>query len=471
MKKHYRVPEISEILSNRFPYDPTRGQQALFRLFDDLTRKKKTDTLLIKGYAGTGKTSIVSVLVNVLPLFNLKFMLLAPTGRAAKVLANYSGKKAFTIHKIIYKLRQDKATGGLKFTRVNNYHKNTIFIIDEASMIYDQSSYQQKSLLGDLIDYVFEQGSNRMIIMGDTAQLPPVGYEYSGALDKKNLESTYHLRVQDIELDEVVRQERSSGILENATRIRKNIKDHQTGIQFITDNRKDIFRMTSEKMEDGLRYGYEKYGVENTIVICRSNRQSIMYNQYIRRQLLFYEDELDAGDYLMTVKNNYFWLDNDSPAGFLANGDFLQVLKIANREERYGFRFADLDLRLIDYPDHPNVQAKAILNTLYTPGPALQEEDQRKLYDQVVADYPDLTDKERGKALAEDPYLNALQIKFTYAITCHKAQGGQWPAVFIDQGYLNESMRDTSFLRWLYTGITRATTELYLVNFDPVFYK
>ncbi len=457
-------------MSNKFPYTPTQGQEKLFRLFDQLLLKEGPDTLLVKGYAGTGKTSIVSTLVNILPVFNFRSMLLAPTGRAAKVLANYSGRKAFTIHKIIYKLQQDKESGELRFVRQKNYHKSTIFIIDEASMIYDHG-FGGKSLLMDLKEYVFEHSSNKMIIIGDTAQLPPVGFDYSGALDKQNLTGRYQLNVMDIELDEVVRQARSSGILANATLIRQNIQNNKFNISLSTAQWKDISRMTGDKMEDGLRYTYDKFGIENVIVICRSNKQTIQYNQYIRRQILFYDNFIDAADYIMIVKNNYHWLDDGSPAGFLANGDFAEVLKIANQEELYGFSFADLDLRLVDYPDHPIIRAKALLNTLYSPSPALFPEDQKKLYENVREDYQNLPKKDQLVKLAGDPYLNALQVKFTYAITCHKSQGGQWPAVFLDQGYLKEDMKDISYLRWLYTGMTRATEELYMVNFNAEFFR
>ena len=464
------MPKISHIIANKFTYEPTDGQKRLFKLFDHLLDKNGPDTLLVKGYAGTGKTSIVSTLVKILPLFNLKYMLLAPTGRAAKVLANYSGRKAFTIHKIIYKLLQDKESGTLKFKRIKNYHQNTVFIVDEASMIYDQYNVNQTNLLKDLKEYVFEYSSNKLILMGDTAQLPPVGHDYSGALDKENLEYKYRLHVVEIELNEVVRQEKASGILANATNIRENIQKNQFQILFKTKNYKDVFFLNREKLEDGMRYAYDKYGIENVIIICRSNRQTIQYNQYIRRNLLYYDDRIDSGDLLMIVKNNYFWLDEDSPAGFLANGDFVEVLKISNLQDRYGFTFADLDLRLIDYPDHSIIKAKAIIDTLDSPTASLSDDDSKKLYENIIADYTDLTKNELAKVLAKDPYLNALQIKFMYAITCHKSQGGQWDIVFLEQGYLQESMRNISYMRWLYTGITRATQELYLVNFLPEFF-
>ena len=464
------MPKISEILKNKFPYDPTSDQLKLFLLFDRFLKEGGPDTLLIKGYAGTGKTSIISALVNILPLFNYKFMLLAPTGRAAKVLSSYSKRKAFTIHKIIYKLVQNKNTGEFRFKRVKNYRKNTIFFVDEASMIYDDQQFGKKGLLKDLTDFVFEDSSNKIVFIGDTAQLPPVGQEYSGALDKENLELRYGLEINDHELKEVVRQEQQSGILINATELREKIDLEEFEIKLNTRSYRDIFRMQSDKMEDGIRYAYQKFGIEDSIIICLSNKQANMYNQFIRRNILFFENEIDAGDYIMIVKNNYYWIDEGSKAGFLANGDFAEVLKISNTEERYGFRFADLSLRLVDYPDHPHIDAKVILNTLHEPTPSLSNEDNQKLYECVSNEYEGITKKEFNQAMADDPFLNALQIKFTYAITCHKSQGGQWPVVFLDQGYLRNDSIDISFLRWLYTGITRATKELYLVNFKESFF-
>jgi exodeoxyribonuclease-5 len=398
-------------------------------------------------------------------------MLLAPTGRAAKVLASYSQRKAFTIHKIIYKLVQNKNTGEFRWKRVKNYRKNTIFFVDEASMIHDDQQFGKKGLLKDLTDFVFEHDSNKIVFIGDTAQLPPVGQDFSGALDKENLETKYLLQIKDVELKEVVRQEQESGILINATELREKIDKEEFEIRFNTRSYRDIFRMQHDKMEDGIRYAYQKYGIEDSIIICQSNKKANMYNQFIRRNILFFDNEIDAGDYLMIVKNNYYWVEEDSAAGFLANGDFAEVLKISNMEERYGFRFADLSLRLIDYPDHPNIEAKVIMNTLHEPTPSLPNEDSLKLYERVATDYEGVSKKEFNQAMADDPYINALQIKFTYAITCHKSQGGQWPIVFLDQGFLFNDSIDLSYLRWLYTGITRATKELYLVNFGEQFFK
>ena len=471
MTQHLAKP--SEALTKKFPFQPTRGQLRLFGLLDDFIQetKKEKSTLLIKGYAGTGKTSVVTSLVQVLKYYNYKSLLMAPTGRAAKVMAQYARRKAFTIHKIIYKLRQDNSEA-LTFKRQKNYHRNTIFIVDEVSMVTDQSEFGANSLLADLLQFVFEQPTNKLILIGDNAQLPPVGQKESPALQLGNLLANFALSIESVEFTEVMRQEQHSGILINATNLREKIRTNSLQIQFKTRGFKDIFRMGNQKMEDGLRYAYDKFGIENTTIICRSNKNAVAYNQFIRRTIHFYENELEVGDYLMIVRNNYSILPEDSLAGFLANGDFVEVMKVGLVEEMYGFRFANLDLRLIDYPSEPVFKAKVILDTLYSRNTSLDEQENRKLYNGVMEDYLDLASKkERLKALRNDPYLNAIQVKFAYALTCHKSQGGQWKAVFLDQGYLQQDMINKEYLRWLYTAVTRATQELYLINFNKEFFE
>lgn len=461
----------SEALQKKFPFQPTKGQLELFKLLDSfiLDKTNKRPALVIKGYAGTGKTSVVTSLVQVLKYYNYKSMLLAPTGRAAKVMALYAGRKAFTIHKIIYKLKQDD--DNLVFRKQKNYHKNTVFIVDEVSMVTDVSDFGAKSLLADLMQYVFEEPTNKLILIGDNAQLPPVGQSESPALQLDKLVNDYKLHISAVEFTEVMRQEQDSGILINATQLRERIRANKLDIFFDTRRFNDIFKMNSQKMEDGLRYAYDKFGIENTTVICRSNKNAVQYNQYIRRTIHFYENELEAGDFLMIVRNNYAILPEDSQAGFLANGDFVEIMKVGSIEEIHGFRFATLNLRLVDYPDEPIFEAKVILDTLYSNNTSLSTEENRKLYHAVMEDYNDLSNKkERMKALKQDPYLNAIQVKFAYALTCHKSQGGQWNAVFLDQGYLNDDMINKDYLRWLYTAITRATNELYLINFKPEFF-
>jgi exodeoxyribonuclease-5 len=339
-------------------------------------------------------------------------------------------------------------------------------------MISDEADFiGGNGLLADLIDYVFEDESNKLMLIGDAAQLPPVGRDQSPALDSEYLKVNFDVNVLEKELEEVMRQDEQSGILINATALRNVLLQNSTQIKLHTKYFPDIYQMTGEKLEDGLRYAYDKYGTENTIIICRSNKAATMYNQFIRRTIHFSENEIDVGDFLMIVRNNYLTLDEDSPAGFLANGDFVEIMKVRSIEDMYGFRFANLQLRLTDYPEQAEFDAKIMLNTLHSYAPGLSQEDNRKLYDNVLADYMYIrSKKERNDVVKKDPYLNALQVKFAYALTCHKSQGGQWNAVFVDQGYLTQEAINTDFLRWLYTAMTRASNELFLMNFDPQFF-
>jgi exodeoxyribonuclease-5 len=466
------LPKPSELLRKNFPFQPTMGQANFFVKMDEFFRKPAEDkpVFILKGYAGTGKTSLMSAVVKVLPRLDMRSLLLAPTGRAAKVMSTYSGRAAFTIHKIIYKPKGDPGTMGGGFTLQKNYFKDTLFIVDESSMLADDGG-MAGNLLWDLITYTFSGSGNRLLFVGDTAQLPPVGSTYSPALDSGYLQRHYRLEADQLELVEVMRQKLESGILFNATSLRNELLPEKSVIKIQTHLFTDIFKMTSEKLEDGLRYAYSKYGTENTCIITRSNKAAVQYNGYIRRTIHFYEDEISSGDLLMIVKNNYTYMSESEKVNFLANGDMVEVMKIRNFEERYGLRFATLELRLLDYPEEPYFEAKVILDTLYSSGPSLSREQYRSLYDQVSEDYADLANKtERMEYIRKDPYLTALQVKFAYALTCHKAQGGQWQAVFIDQGYLVEDQVDKEFVRWLYTAVTRATEELYLVNFSPTFF-
>jgi exodeoxyribonuclease-5 len=466
------IPKPSELLRKNFPFQPTLGQANFFVKMDEFFRKPAGDkpVFILKGYAGTGKTSLMSAVVKVLPRLDMRSLLLAPTGRAAKVMSTYSGRAAFTIHKIIYKPKGDPGTMGGGFTLQKNYFKDTLFIVDESSMLADDGG-MAGNLLWDLITYTFSGSGNRLLFVGDTAQLPPVGSTYSPALDSGYLQRHYRLEADQLELVEVMRQKLESGILFNATSLRNELLPEKSVIKIQTHLFTDIFKMTSEKLEDGLRYAYSKYGTENTCIITRSNKAAVQYNGYIRRTIHFFEDEISSGDLLMIVKNNYTYMAESEKVNFLANGDMAEVMKIRNFEERYGLRFATLELRLLDYPEEPYFEAKVILDTLYSSGPSLSREQYRSLYEQVSEDYADLANKtERMEFIRKDPYLTALQVKFAYALTCHKAQGGQWQAVFIDQGYLVEDQVDKEFVRWLYTAMTRATEELYLVNFSPSFF-
>ncbi|MHA7129166.1 ATP-dependent DNA helicase [Algoriphagus namhaensis] len=463
----------SQLLRKSFPFEPTAGQSRFFTKMDEFFFKKPEDKpcFILRGYAGTGKTTLVSALVKVLPKFGMRSLLLAPTGRAAKVMSNYSGRGAYTIHKMIYKPKGEDGTLSGGFILQKNYFKKTLFIVDESSMLSDDGG-MSGTLLGDLIRYVFGGGENRLLLVGDTAQLPPVGSTLSPALESSYLNRHFRLQAEQIELSEVMRQRLESGVLANATALREQLQKETPQIHIKTKGYKDLYRMTGERLEDGLRYAYNKYGIENTAIITRSNKAAVQYNQYIRRTIHFFDEEIDSGDLLMIVKNNYTYMQDSDRVNFLANGDMAEVMKIRRFEEMYGLRFVTLELRLLDYPEEPSFEAKVILDTLYSDTPALTRDQYRALYKQVSEDYADVESKtERQQLIRKDPYLNALQIKFAYALTCHKAQGGQWDAVFVDQGYVPQEQVDADFTRWLYTAMTRAKEELYLVNFAQSFFE
>ncbi len=473
------MSDISGFL-NHFPHIPTAKQQLLFeRMHEFLKLRNYKNSFLIKGYAGTGKTSIVSSLIKNLPLYNLKYILLAPTGRAAKVISQYTGRPATTIHRKIYRKKTNDGANS-EFGLGNNLHTDTIFIIDEASMISDENmggnSFQfgNHGLLSDLYSYVYSScKNNRIIFIGDTAQLPPVGTVVSPALSAEYLTSHFDLEIEEIELTEVLRQQQQSGILENATRLRNLVKqDFFEHPQFITKGFKDTYNINGEKLEDGLRYAYDKFGLENTLILCRSNKNAIAFNQYIRNKILNFEEEISVGDYLMIVKNNYFWLDEESEIGFIANGEIARIKKVKTVEELFGFRFANVLLEFIDYPNEPPLTCKIVLESLISNAPALDAVQNKAFQSEIAAQFAHIKNKrEKFKLLSEDPYYNALQVKFSYAVTCHKSQGGQWDIVFIDQGYITEEMKNTELLRWLYTATSRAVQQLFFVNFSPEFFE
>lgn len=463
-------------IQQAFPHEPTSQQTELFNLLHIFLEKDNGDEcFILKGYAGTGKTTIVGALVKALKHYNYKSILLAPTGRAAKVITNYSGRKAYTIHKRIYR-KKSALNVDESFSIADNLANNTLFIVDEASMVSDQlSGNNRDTLLADLVKYVYNKKNCKLLLVGDTAQLPPVGSDESPALDPQLLKSEFYLDVYSYEMTDVLRQQKDSGILFNVTRIRDMIRTgKETMPQIITKGYKDVYRMTGERLQEGLEYAYNKYGNENTLIICRSNKNANTYNQQIRARLLWREEELTGGDQIMVVKNNYFWLQeqDESSTNFIANGDIAKIRKVRKVEEIYGFRFADVQLEFIDYTEDPVMDCKIILDTLYSESPALNPIDQKRFYLEVMKDYDHIANKRaKHQELKQNPYYNALQIKFAYAITCHKAQGGQWGAVFVDQGYLTDDMVNLDFLRWFYTACTRATNELFLVNFSDKFYK
>ncbi|MGB7526333.1 ATP-dependent DNA helicase [Sphingobacterium cellulitidis] len=472
--------QIKNSLLQQFSHQATQQQVEVFEILGEFLHTFAVEScFILKGYAGTGKTSIISALVKSLPRFHKRSVLLAPTGRAAKVMSAYSGRNALTIHKKIYR-KKNAVSLDMQFSLADNTHENTLFIVDEASMISNEGhSMFSNGLLHDLIEYVQSGENCTLMLVGDIAQLPPVGLETSPALDPEYMNTEFGLEIFSYEMTDVVRQDKNSGILYNATKIRNEIRlDEEFAEysypQFVTKSFKDIFRMNGERLIEGLHYAYDKFGIQNTMVICRSNKSANLYNQHIRNQILFRDEEITGGDIVMVVKNNYYWLqDNDEKnTGFIANGDMAVIKKVSNVHEMHGFRFADLYLEFMDNNEGDAIRCRVLLDSLYVDSPNLPYEQQQKLYNSIAEDYQDIyAKKDRMEAIKKDPYYNALQIKFAYAITCHKAQGGQWPLVFIDQGYMNDDMLNTEFMRWLYTAITRATQELFLVNFNEKFYE
>ncbi|MEA3477797.1 MAG: AAA family ATPase [Bacteroidota bacterium] len=471
--------DIAKYWFRHFPYEPTEGQRHLIHdLSGFLSNKNKHTAFILKGYAGTGKTSIISSLVNILPDFYIKSVLLAPTGKAAKVFSQYSGKQATTIHKKLYSLRTNRE-GVTHLQIAPNLHKNTLFIVDEASMIPDQSQPAEGNLFGtqrlldDLVYFVYQGENCKILLIGDTAQLPPVGLQISPALDPAYLKSNYHLDTHQLELTEVVRQSRESSILKNATNIRNRIARGGNLLPlFISINHRDTHKITGIDLEEKLHEAYSDFGAEDTIIVCRSNKRANVFNQEIRARILFKENEISTGDLMMVVRNNYFWLDRDDHKGFIANGEIIEIMSINRTEHIYGFHFADISIRFVDYPDEPDLDIKIMLDTIMLESPALGWKGHKQLGEEIIKDFGDIPSRrKRQEMLQQNPYFQAIQVKFAYALTCHKAQGGQWAAVFADQGYLTKEMIDIEYLRWLYTAVTRATRRLFLVNFNDTFFQ
>ncbi|MCD8432914.1 AAA family ATPase [Tenacibaculum finnmarkense genomovar ulcerans] len=457
-----------------FPYKPTIKQDLLLNKLADFIFDTNNNALfLLKGYAGTGKTTIISSVVHNLEKANKKAVLLAPTGRAAKVISGYSKKKAFTIHKKIY-FSKKQGAGAMSFVKQPNKHINTIFIVDEASMISDaqQNSkmFENGSLLDDLISYVYSGKNCKLVFIGDTAQLPPVKLTLSPALDADKLSYSFDKNVFEIELDEVVRQQQNSGILANATDLRMLIQYGASDFQFDVKY-PDIIRLEdSYDIQDAITSAYDgDVGVEDTAFIVRSNKRANQYNNQIRTEIRGQENEISTGDYVMVVKNNYFWLKESSSAGFIANGDICEVMRINSIKELYGFKFAEVEVRMIDYPDIPNFETVLLLDTLSSESPSLTYEQSNKLYEAVKEDFADQTKYKQFLEVKKNKYFNALQVKFSYAMTCHKSQGGQWNTVFIEQPYLPDGP-SVEYLRWLYTAVTRAQNKLYLIGFKDDYF-
>lgn len=465
---------LKDIIVSNIGFKPTAGQEEAVNLLSQfVTQSNNNQCFLLKGYAGTGKTSLIASFVKTLTTFKIPYVLLAPTGRAAKVLSSYCGFPAYTIHKWIYRQKGMKDGVG-RFDLNINLLKNAIFIVDEASMLsnssYEDSIFGSGKLLNDLIEFVNRGVNCRLMIVGDVAQLPPVGLSISPALDASVLE-TFDLNVIQAELYEVVRQEEGSGILHNATIIREMLDSDIIDIPtFELNGFNDIQRLAGSELIETLTYEYEKFGREGNVVLSYSNKRANKYNEGIRNRILWKDEGLSVGDFLMVVRNSYFWVENKPEIGFIANGDIVEVTCIRKHSELYGFNFADVTIKLIDYQNQ-EIDVKILLDTLTLEGPSLSSEQNKELYTKISEDYQHIkTRPARLKKIKEDSYFNAIQVKFAYAVTCHKAQGGQWRNVFIDQGFFKEDMISREYLRWLYTALTRATEKVYLVNFNDKFF-
>ena len=428
---------------------------------------KSQHAFLLTGYAGTGKTSVVSALVGALHALNQKTVLLAPTGRAAKVFSNYAQQPAYSIHKRIYRQK----TASNEFTLNYNNARDTLFLVDEASMVSNTptegTTFGSGRLLDDLIEFVYTGDNCRLILIGDTAQLPPVMQPFSPALDRHNLER-YGLDVTTAELTEVARQSADSGILYNATTIRHVLTQAGRALT-LNHNFPDVHRITGAELIDEIQSAYSRSGVENCIIVTRSNKRAVLYNRGIRNQVMCKEDELSAGDLLLITRNNYFWSKEYPDLEFIANGDVAELVRIKRYHDMYGLRFVDVTLRFLDYDCE--IDTRLLIDSLYTETPAAAEQLAKKLFAAVEEDYLEIGNRRtRYKAMMQNEYLNALQVKFGYAVTCHKAQGGQWSEVFIDQGGLTPEQIDTDYLRWLYTACTRAEKNLFFINFSDQFF-
>lgn len=448
--------------------EPTPSQLELLKNLASFAFEGADETVfLVRGYAGTGKTTALSAYVKILKEFNFKVVLLAPTGRAAKVFSSYAGINAFTIHKKIYRQKSSKDGFG-RFELEKNLHTRTIFIIDEASMVSNEQSegsiFGSGQLLRDIISYVNNGKDCKLILVGDTAQLPPVGISMSPALDPDQMKYLGQKVIQ-VELTDVVRQSKDSGILFNATVLRGNISDNNLSLPFFSvKGYQDIVKLTGAEIIEKLSDSYSKYDITETLVICRSNKRANKYNQGIRNQILWRDEELSPGDLLMVVKNNYFWLNDYQGTDFIANGDIVEVLKINRYIELYGFRFAECQIRLVDY--NLEIETLLLLDSLHSETASLSNVQNRDFFYTILEDYADLKPKKiQYEKVRNNRYFNALQVKYAYAVTCHKSQGGQWKEVFVDAGYLTKEMVNKEYLRWLYTAITRATEKVYLVNF------
>ncbi|MEI8085985.1 MAG: AAA family ATPase [Paludibacter sp.] len=457
---------IASRIKDQLPFEPTEQQVQLLDLLGEfLMSTDKNKIFMLRGYAGTGKTSVVSALVRALNELKQKTVLLAPTGRAAKVIAGYSGFPAFTIHKKIYR---QKSMSEFRFQLADNLQTHTLFIVDEASMISNtgsETAFGSGRLLDDLVQFVYSSDGCSLLLLGDTAQLPPVMQPHSPALERDKLLG-YGLHLHEYTLTHVVRQALESGILHNATLLRQQLIEEKTTEfpRFQLEGFTDIQKLGGMELIDEIQRSYDGVGVEDTIVVTRSNKRANMYNNGIRARVMMKEEELTNGDLLMVTRNNYYWNKPYKEIDFIANGDILQVVRVRKFYEIYGFRFVDLTLRSLDY--EWEIDARVWLDALQSESPTAMNEMTNQLFAAVAEDYPEITTKrEMFKKVLDNEFYNSLQVKFGYAVTCHKAQGGQWKKVFIDPGQIADDQLNSDFYRWLYTALTRATETVYLVNF------
>jgi len=466
--------ELSKRLEGHFLHVPTDGQERLIEAFPRfLLSDKPRCTLLVKGYAGTGKTTSIGAIVRTLIEIRKTFIMLAPTGRAAKVMASYSGVNAHTIHRCIYKA-QTGADGERGYKIAENKFKNAVFIVDEASMIGADDG-----LLEDLMQYVFSVKGCRLILVGDGAQLPPVGCVLSPALDLAYMKTRFDLTIAEVELTEVVRQELNSSILINAHSLRVCIDGLDPGSRASVpkidiEAGPDVIKLSVEDLQETIESLHSKYGEDGVVIVTRSNKRAVLFNQQIRKRILWQEDEINIGDRLMVVKNNYYWLKeyDEISDELIANGDIVEVVRILDRFDRYGYEFAEVDVVLVELENSPHLSLTIMTTFLNDNKPSLSIAENKELFKKIADDYLDLRNKSKiHAAVIRDQCYQALQVKYAYSLTCHKAQGGQWPAIILDQGFITEENMDREWLRWLYTGFTRAVSELYLLNFNQKFFK
>ena len=461
-------------LQSAFQHNFTEDQEILAKkLSNFLFHSPEQNLFIINGYAGTGKTGMMSALVKTLPIYGIKSVLLAPTGRAAKVLSKYSEKAASTIHKHIYYSSVD-ANGNFNLKLKPNKANNTIYIVDEASMIDNQTAlFNERNLLNDLVYYCLNGRGNKIIMIGDSAQLPPIGSKNSPALDKDCIESVFNFSVGYHHLTQVVRQALQSGILKNASNIRWALANKRIRLPiFKTKELFDVKIVEAFELEETLQDAYRQNGTNEVLIITRTNKLANQINQYVRSRILDKENRIDIGETIMSIKNNYYWTEKSALTDFIANGDMLKITRIFGYEERYGLQFADVAVQFVDYPEESELEVCVILDTLFENTASLSSDKHQKLYDGLLEHYSQISNDKSviKQSIKQDKYYNALQIKFSNALTCHKAQGGDWKTVFIQQGFFSDEMLDEEYFRWLYTAVTRAKQQLYLVNFSEDFF-